>query len=1459
MVFACYFSLQMPAVQTWLAHRLSDYLSKEWNTRVTIGKVSIDIWSTLHASDLYIEDQRGDSLLYVSSLDAANYSYDDASGKLVIHSLNLESPYFNLVRHAQDSLLNYHFLVEYFKSDDTAHSESFVALNHLELQNGRFNYINNHRDADTTFGIDWNRLRLSNIALEVNEFRIEGDSMHAFVEHLAMEETSGFKLQEFAQELTLVGGDVRMKDTRLVAGQSEVTGDLRFTFQSLDDLDYFETAVPMNHEFRHARLNLNDLSYFAPELRGMDQPIVIDGKVKGTVDNLKGRNLTLLFNETSRFVGNIDMEGLPYIDQTFINLDIDELTTNKRELEQIPLPPFDGRTFVQVPDNIGMLGQITYRGDFTGFLSDFVTYGTVQTAIGSIKTDISLKEDKTINDYRYSGSVHLQQFNLGTFYSTESLGPITCLFNIEGSGLELKKVNASFDGTIQELQANGYSYSNIEASGDFQHKAFTGNVIANDPNLVLNFNGTIDFAQEQPLLDFKAHIQHANLKTLNILSDYNYSALSGDVQIHSVGLEFEKFVGEIIVDDLTYCAMDRDYYLNQLSVRSTRSGIPKITLQSDIAFAELTGEYKLSEIGSSFEEIASRLFPSFNPTIRAHKTQNFTLKAQIYDVSQITNVFLPELSIASGTRINLELNEPDSFFQTTISCPLLLYQNNRIEGITLDVHHPDESFYVTASCDVLNTSDILFRDIALDGRTLKDTLYTALTWNNGNRQFEGDINGKVAIRDFNSFDFIFGNSSFSLEKERWDFSRGARLSIDSACVVIRDLIIQNAQQSLQLAGMLNHADTSEVFIEVRSFDLSSLNVFLGEDYVLSGIVDARASIRDPYHDVIFSSNIAVDSLIVNNREIGNLSALSIWNPRKEELRIDGRLEKDSLSAEGFNRYTPLSFAGYYRPNNKKSPLDLTATINQLDLSFINAFMEPEILEIKGFASGTMAITGTPEAPQMRADALLKDASVYVYYLNTRYSILNRIGVYPDMFTFDHIPIRDELGKSGFLTGQMLHNNFADWNFDIVVDMVEPMLAMNTNEEQNSMYYGKAFTTGNISIYGYDSSLEFDIALRSEKGTLLAMPMGTSDEQEFENFIRFTSPSDTVREREPLNLSGIKLNMQFDITPDAVFKIIFDESVGDIIEGAGRGNLQMNINNLATFNMYGGIEITRGSYNFTLKNLIAKPFTLKQGGTISWFGDPFGGEMDLQATYSNTASLYDLIPDPAYQNMQRVPVDLGMNLTGKIFSPGIDFSIDLPTVDQVTKSRVNAVISTDQERNRQAFALLVMRRFISPPNVTADHSSTSAIAANGTEFLSSQISSWLGQISDDFNLGFNYSPGDDISNEEIALALGTQLFNERLSLNSNFGVSRNTGTSAANQNATNIIGDVRIEYKITPEGRIRLVMYNESNDFSANALQQSPYTQGLGVIYREDFDTFDEFIQGFKKLLKGKDKTQTTMQ
>jgi hypothetical protein len=182
---------------------------------------------------------------------------------------------------------------------------------------------------------------------------------------------------------------------------------------------------------------------------------------------------------------------------------------------------------------------------------------------------------------------------------------------------------------------------------------------------------------------------------------------------------------------------------------------------------------------------------------------------------------------------------------------------------------------------------------------------------------------------------------------------------------------------------------------------------------------------------------------------------------------------------------------------------------------------------------------------------------------------------------------------------------------------------------------------------------------------------------------------------------------------------------------------------------------------------------------------------------------------------------------------------------MTKSRFESIVSTDQERNRQAFALLVLRQFVSPPNIvkSTNSSTNNLFVENSTELLSSQISNWLSQISDDFNLGFNYRSGDQISNEEVALALSTQLFDNRMQLSGNFGLSRG---NASNQQPSNYIGDVKVEYRLTKEGRLKLVAYNESNNYRNVTTQQSPYTQGVGIIYQEDFDRFMDLFKKRKK-------------
>jgi TamB, inner membrane protein subunit of TAM complex len=298
-------------------------------------------------------------------------------------------------------------------------------------------------------------------------------------------------------------------------------------------------------------------------------------------------------------------------------------------------------------------------------------------------------------------------------------------------------------------------------------------------------------------------------------------------------------------------------------------------------------------------------------------------------------------------------------------------------------------------------------------------------------------------------------------------------------------------------------------------------------------------------------------------------------------------------------------------------------------------------------------------------------------------------------------------------------------------------------------------------------------------------------------------------------------------------------------GRGQGFLNMDINQFGDFAMYGVVEVLQGDYLFTLKNLVNKPFK-NATGSIAWYGDPYEADINLSTTYSVSASLYELMPGEDERYKQRVPVDLTLHLTDNLMRPNIGFDILLPTVDQLTRSRVESVLANVEEKNRQAFALLVLQRFISPPNVTKEKSGGIGLAENTSELVSSQLSNWLSQISNDFNLGFNYRPGDEISNDEIALALSTQLFDERLMLSTNVGVSRG---SSSNQNPSTLIGDIRVEYKITSEGKIRLMVYNESNDFNIASTQQSLYTQGVGVIYQEEFDTMDEFFCQFGNLLR----------
>jgi hypothetical protein len=174
-------------------------------------------------------------------------------------------------------------------------------------------------------------------------------------------------------------------------------------------------------------------------------------------------------------------------------------------------------------------------------------------------------------------------------------------------------------------------------------------------------------------------------------------------------------------------------------------------------------------------------------------------------------------------------------------------------------------------------------------------------------------------------------------------------------------------------------------------------------------------------------------------------------------------------------------------------------------------------------------------------------------------------------------------------------------------------------------------------------------------------------------------------------------------------------------------------------------------------------------------------------------------------------------------------------------------------NQQILSLLILGKFQPLPSVqsTDDAAGGSAISNNAFEMLSNQLSNWLSKISDDLDIGVNYKQGGEMTSDEVEVALSTQLFNDRVSINTNVGVG-GSGNSQANQgetgSANKIVGDVEIEIKLNKKGSLRSKVFNRTNQRTETSSDQGLYTQGVGVFYRKEFNTGLELASDFWKTI-----------
>jgi hypothetical protein len=487
------------------------------------------------------------------------------------------------------------------------------------------------------------------------------------------------------------------------------------------------------------------------------------------------------------------------------------------------------------------------------------------------------------------------------------------------------------------------------------------------------------------------------------------------------------------------------------------------------------------------------------------------------------------------------------------------------------------------------------------------------------------------------------------------------------------------------------------------------------------------------------------------------------------------------------------------------------------------------------------------------DVFADKAQLTIGMLRTTYFFNDTIHLTRKMINIDNIRIYDEEKNQGRLNGKIRHDGlFKEMKYSVNIQANE-ILAMNTSSVDNDYFFGKAYATGTVKIFGDEKEANIQVNAVSKPGTKGSIQMGGASTALDNSFITFVNPNANANSQEKKatnNISdfNVKVDLQLEVTPDAAMELIVDPRAGDIISGRGSGNLRVQFDTFSDIKLYGTYTIDEGYYLFTLQTVIRKEFKIDSGSTISWTGDPFGAKVDIRALYSLSASLSDLTDEiGSSTNRGNVPVDCVLSLKDDLMKPNIKFEIELPSSDEGVKQNVRSIINTEEMMNRQIAYLLVLSKFYTPVksnNVNSNNGWDETISF-ATTTLSSHLNNWVQKSfnTNNFSIGIDWQKSQTY-NDEIKAQLNYQP-NKRIIINGNIGYRNDNIATSTNSNK--LIGDFDFEYLLFESGKLRFKGYSHTVDRAQ--LKEAKSTQGLGVAYKEDFDSVGGMFDYYWGLIK----------
>ena len=1462
-----YILLSIPNIQDKVRHIGIKELSALLDTNITIDRIQISPFNKLELFGAYIPDLNGDTLLYANKI-SAGISLSDllVDRELVFTNIQLFGLDARITKETPSSETNLQFIIDAFKSDkNTPKKKINFKINNAIIRRGKIKY--DILSAPIRRGqFDPSHIDLRNLLSKLSIKALSEDSVNISIKRLGFDEQSGFSLNRLQFKFEANRQQARLSDFKIQLPHSRI--EIKPIIATLPDTlsaEHFYDQTRFSLQITKSLINPSDIAAFIPVLEKINTPILISMHLTGTPNNLYFHTFDFNFGKEDIIAhSQISVKNITNPQKRDILCDPITLNASSSGLTDIASKlPF---LTEEQCKTISRLGTIHFTGNISSQNKNLTACGTLKTDLGSVHSDISINQNNSLNTTRYSGLIESKKFNLnGLFTEGNPYGEIIFKVELDSKKAKHQAPTGKVVGGISHFEYKGYPYENIMLNGEFGDNRYNGIIEINDPNGKLRVNGLSVLKDKDSEFDLVLQARDLNVSALKLMPKYKNSKLGFNVVAKFTGNNLDNAEGILSIDSLSFTNNDDTFRLNKFNIEAHNQNTPQsIAVTSDYINGWIEGNYKFSTLQKSLQTLLSESLPSIfpfqenQPKKTEHKKNqqpnNFKFRFTVEPNIHMAQVLELPVTFTDRAIIEGEMNSLRNTALITGTIPHLWYKKSHIEDAFISARKDSTEMALFIETNSYNKKQIR-TTWSLRSKAYRDSLDLVLNWNNDTQStFYGELNtsthfsrthegNKLQIQThINPSTLIFNDTI-------WQMSP-SDISYCEKQIEINDFEISHAPQYILIDGIASNREEDELKIQLNDVDLDYIfgtlnikNVTFGGNatgnLLATHLLTGAPRLSTEQFDVKdFSYNEAI---------FGDLHLFSMWDNDNQGILMKGFIENKE------DKQTYID--GYIFPT--KDSLSLSFDPDKLNIAFLRPFVSTVMSDISGIASGHIDFFGRFKALNVTGDAYVENLDFGIEYLNTRYNLSDSIHLSPTRIWFDNVTIYDKLKHTAKGSGWIEHHNFKDVSYDIAITEAQDFLSYDMTERQSPIYYGTIYGTGSTMIKGSPGQTQIDVNMSTGDQSKFTFVLSGSEAAGDYDFITFTNSgkqntkigelqADSIviknnarmmENSKIQNSSALNLNLQIEATNQAQMNLIMDKSTGDMIKATGQGSILLEYNSMdGDIKLYGSYVLEKGSYNFSLQDIITRDFSIKEGSRVSFHGDPMATNLDISAIYSLSANLLDL--DENFANDKElsrttVPVQTILNVSGDVRRPDLNFDIAFPTLTQDVDRRVRSIISTNDMMNRQIIYLLALNRFYTPDFMNMGQSRNNELVSVASSTLSSQLGNILGQLSENWNISPNFrSEKGDFSDMEVELALSSQLLNNRLIFNGNFG-------------------DFDLEYLLNKSGTIRLKAYNHYNDRNYY-IKSALTTQGVGIMLRHDFNRWGDL---FRKNPKNNGKTK----